>query len=127
MGSVGRYGATRSLNRLVRKTGPSWSRASPRAALRTISMYSRMRVSGLSKRSPWRSWTTSCPLVPRPRKKRPSDMRSRLSAVIATLAGERAKTGTMLVPMRIFEVTAASWASEVNASSPQDSPMVRQL
>ena len=46
---------------------------------------------------------------------------------MARLAGERANTGTMLVPMRMRDVTAASWASEVRASSPQDSPMLRQL
>ena len=92
-----------------------------------MSMYSRMRVKGLSKRSPCRSWMTRRPLVPRPRKKRPSDIRSRFSAAMARLAGERAKTGTMLVPMRMREVTAASCASDVRASSPQDSPMLRQL
>jgi len=54
-------------------------------------------------------------------------MRSMLSAVIARFAGERANTGTMLVPIRMREVTAASWASPVKASSPQDSPVVRQL
>jgi len=48
------------------------------------------------------------PLVPRPRKNRPSDMRSMLRAVMARFAGERAKTGTMLVPIRTREVTAAS-------------------
>ena len=54
-------------------------------------------------------------------------MRSMFSAVMARLAGERAKTGTMLVPMRMREVTAASCASEVSASSPHDSPIVMQL
>ena len=54
-------------------------------------------------------------------------MRSMFSAVMARLAGERAKTGTMLVPMRMREVTAASWASDVSASSPHDSPIVMQL
>ena len=46
---------------------------------------------------------------------------------MARLAGERAKTGTMLLPTRMREVTAASWASEVSASSPQDSPIEMQL
>jgi hypothetical protein len=50
-----------------------------------------------------------------------------LRAVMATFAGERANTGTMLVPMRIRDVTAASCASDVNASSPHDSPIVRQV
>jgi len=45
-----------------------------------------------------------------------------VQALIARLAGERAKTGTMLVPMRIRAVTAASWASEVSASSPTTRP-----
>ncbi len=54
-------------------------------------------------------------------------MRSMFSAVMARLAGERAKTGTMLVPMRMRDVTAASCASEVRASSPHDSPIERQL
>src|SRR5262249_46769144 len=54
-------------------------------------------------------------------------MRSILSAVMARFAGERANTGTILVPTRIREVNAASWDNEVNAPSPQDPPMVRQL
>lgn len=127
IGSPGRYGAARRRKRFVWKNSPSWSSISPREAFRMISMYSRMRVSGLPKCSPWRSWITSRPLVPRPRKNRPSDIRSRFSAVMAMLAGERAKTGTMLEPRRMREVTAASWASEVKASSPHDSPIVRQL
>src|SRR5262245_13419416 len=94
-------------------------------ALRRISMYSRIRVSGLATFCPWKSSTTRRPLVPRPRKNRPSVMRSMFSAVMARFAGERANTGTMLVPIRIRDVTAASWASEVSASSPHDSPMVR--
>src|SRR5207253_7207545 len=64
-----------------------------------MSMYSRMRVSGLANFSPWKSSITRRPLVPRPRKNRPPVMRSMFSAVIARFAGERAKTGTMLVPM----------------------------
>ena len=54
-------------------------------------------------------------------------MRSMFNADIARFAGERAKTGTMLVPMRMREVTAASCASDVSASSPHDSPIVMQL
>ena len=92
-----------------------------------MSMYSRMRVSGLANFSPWKSSITRRPLVPSPRKNRPSDIRSMLSAAMAMLAGDRAKTGKMLVPTRMREVTAAIWASEVNASSPHDSPIVMQL
>ena len=49
------------------------------------------------------------------------------SAVMAMLDGVRANTGTMLVPMRILSVTAATCASEVKASSPHASPIVMQL
>ena len=50
-----------------------------------------------------------------------------LPAVIAMFDGERAKIGTMLVPILMRDVTAAICASEVNASSPHASPVVMQL
>ena len=50
-----------------------------------------------------------------------------LPAVIAMFDGERAKIGTMLVPILMRDVTAAICASEVNASSPHASPIVIQL
>ena len=50
-----------------------------------------------------------------------------LPAVIAMFDGERAKIGTMLVPILVRDVTAAICASDVNASSAHDSPIVMQL
>ena len=90
-------------------------------------MYSRIRVTGFRNFSPWKSSITNLPLAPRPRKNRPSDMTSMFNAVMAKFAGDLANTGTMLVPIRIREVTAANCASDVNASSPQASPIVMQL
>ena len=54
------------------------------------------------------------------------DSRAPAETIMARLAGERANTGTMLLPIRMRVVTAASWASDVSASSPHDSPIVMQ-
>ena len=82
---------------------------------------------GFENFSPCRSYITNFPLAPNPKKNLPFDITSMFRAVIAKFAGDLANTGTMLVPILILSVTAAIWANEVNASSPQDSPMVIQL
>ena len=81
-----------------------------------MSMVSRMRVTGRSKRMPCHPSMTWGPLTPKPRRKRPRDMLARLMAVMATSAGVRVPAWMIPVPSWMREVRAATKASGVTAS-----------
>src|SRR3954470_21003488 len=65
-----------------------WKSTRPRrSAMRTPSMYSRVRCSCLPKRTPCQPSDTCGPLEPMPSSIRPSESWSRVAAVIAVMAG----------------------------------------
>ena len=84
----------------------------------TMSMYSRVRASGLSNRTPCQPSDTCGPLTPSPSRKRPPDSVSRVAAVIAQFAGVRPGIWKIADPMPICSVCAATKASTVGASEP---------
>ena len=81
-----------------------------------ISIVSRVRVTGRSKRTPCQPSMTWGPLVPMPSTKRPPESSWRVMADIANMAGVRVPSCTIAVPRRIESVTCASAASGVSAS-----------
>ena len=83
-----------------------------------MSLYSRVRARGLSKRTPCQPSDTWGPDTPRPRRKRPPDRVSRVAAVIAQLAGVRPGIWKIADPMSMRSVCAATKASTVGASLP---------
>ena len=83
-----------------------------------MSTYSRVRASGLSKRTPYQPSDTCGPDTPRPSRNRPPERLSRVAAVIAVIAGVRAGIWKMAEPMPIRSVCAATQASTVAASEP---------
>ena len=83
-----------------------------------MSTYSRVRASGLAKRTPYQPSDTCGPDTPRPSRKRPPERLSRVAAVIAVIAGVRAGIWKMAEPMPIRSVCAATKASTVAASEP---------
>ena len=83
-----------------------------------ISMYSRVRASGLGYGWPYQPSTTCGPDAPMPSKNRPSDRWSRVMAAIAVAAGVRAAICMMEVPSLICEVRAPHHARGVRASEP---------
>ena len=72
-----------------------------------ISIVSRVRVTGLSKRTPCQPSMTCGPLVPIPRMNRPFDIACNESADMASSAGEREPSCTHAVPSRIVSVRPA--------------------
>ena len=72
---------------------------------RTISIVSRVRRTGRSKRTPCQPSITCGPLVPMPSTKRPPDRACSDCADIASIAGVRAPSCTMPVPSRIVDVS----------------------
>src|SRR5213592_1628829 len=68
---------------------PEYSRRSRASALRTTSMYSRVRPSCEPKRTPCQPSLTCGPEDPMPSSMRPSESWSSVAAVIAVIAGER--------------------------------------
>ena len=81
-------------------------------------MYSRVRASGLSKRTPCQPSETCGPLTPMPRRNRPPDRESSVAAVIAQLAGLRPGIWKIAEPMSICVVCAATQDRIVAASEP---------
>ena len=84
-------------------------------------MYSRVFASGLPHGSPCQPSTTCGPEVPSPSRKRPSDIRSSVAAVMAVLAGVRAGIWRIAEPILIVDVVAASHARTETASVPHAS------
>jgi len=83
-----------------------------------MSEYSRVRASGLSKRTPCQPSLTCGPETPSPSRNRPPDRVSRVAAVIAQFAGVRPGIWKMAEPMSIVGHWAATQASTVAASEP---------
>ena len=83
-----------------------------------MSMYSRVRPSGASKRTPCQPSLTCGPLTPRPSRKRPLDSVSRVAAVIAVIAGVRAGIWNTALPTSTLRVCAAIQVSTVAVSEP---------
>ena len=69
------------------KASPWCSSGSRASALRTISTYSRVRVSGRANGTPYQPSETCGPDTPSPRRKRPPEMTSSDAAAIAVAAG----------------------------------------
>ena len=86
-----------------------------------MSMYSRVRESGLAKGWPYQPSTTCGPETPRPRTRRPPERWSRVRACMAVAVGVRAESCTTAVPRRILDVWAAIQVRGVKASDPQAS------
>ena len=86
-----------------------------------MSMYSRVRASGLPNGWPYQPSTTCGPDTPSPSVKRPFDRWSSVSACIAHDAGVRAEICTMPVHSRMRSVCAPIHAAGVNASDPHAS------
>ena len=84
-------------------------------------MVSRVRGTGLSKRTPCHPSMTCGPLVPMPSTNRPPERACIDSADIASIAGVRAPSCTMPVANRMFDVRAARNPSGVRASPAQNS------
>src|SRR5882762_3366115 len=102
-------------------TSPAYSRRSPRATVRTMSIVSRVAVTGARKRTPCHPSMTCGPLVPSPSRKRPFESDCIDIADIANIAGVLAPTCTMPEPSLIVVVLAARYANGVSASCPQAS------
>ena len=85
---------------------------------RKIASHSRVRSSGFLNGWPYQPSTTCGPETPMPRHRRPLEIWSRVSAVIAAHAGVRAEICMIAVPSRIREVCAAIAARGVKASEP---------
>ena len=83
-----------------------------------MSTYSRVRTSGLAKRTPCQPSDTCGPDTPRPSRNRPPDRVSRVAAVIAVMAGVRAGICMIALPTSMVLVFAASQVSTVTASEP---------
>src|SRR5882762_3574609 len=87
-----------------------------------MSMYSRVRASGLAQRTPCQPSDTCGPDRPRPRRNRPPDSVSRVAAVIAVIAGVRAGICITALPMSMRGACAAeaygSYARTVGLGRP---------
>jgi len=83
-----------------------------------MSLYSRVRASGLSNRTPCQPSDTCGPETPRPSRKRPPDSVSSVAAVIAQLAGLRPGIWKIAEPRSMVLVCAPTQASTVAASEP---------
>ncbi len=94
---------------------------SPRATARTISIVSRVAVTGAVNLTPCQPSMTCGPLVPMPSRNRPPERRCIAIADIASSAGEREPSWTMPVASPIVDVLAARKASGVKASAPHTS------
>src|SRR6478609_5921636 len=86
-----------------------------------ISIVSRVRRTGFSKRTPCQPSITCGPLVPTPSTNLPPDSACIESEDMASIAGVRAPSWTMPVARRIVEVQAAKYARGVSASPAQNS------
>jgi hypothetical protein len=86
--------------------------------MRMMSMYSRVRPSGLSNFAPCQPSETCGPETPSPSRNRPPDRVSIVAAVIAVIAGVRAGIWKMALPTSIVDVFAAIQVSTVAASLP---------
>ncbi len=86
--------------------------------MRTMSTYSRVLASGLPKATPCQPSTTCGPETPRPRRKRPPESWSIVSAVVAVRVGVRAGICMIAVPTRMRSVRAAIQQSGDTASEP---------
>ena len=84
----------------------------------TMSTYSRVRASGLAKRTPCQPSETCGPETPRPSRNRPPDTASMVAAVIAVAAGLRAGICITAEPRSIRSVRPASHASMLGESDP---------
>ena len=84
----------------------------------TTARYSRVRASGLSKRTPCQPSETCGPDTPSPSRNRPPVSTSRLAAVIAVMAGVRAGICITADPMSMVLVCAASQDRTVGLSEP---------
>ncbi len=100
------------------KNSPSNATFSRASALRTMSTYSRVRASGLSKRTPCQPSETCGPETPSPSRNRPPESVSRVAAVMAVFAGVRAGIWKTAEPTSICSVCAAIQVSTVAASEP---------
>ncbi len=83
-----------------------------------MSTYSRVRPSGLSKRTPCQPSDTCGPETPSPSRNRPALSVSSVAAVIAVIAGVRAGIWKTALPTSIRDVCAATHVSTVAASEP---------
>ncbi len=97
---------------------PSRRTVSRASAIRTTSTYSRVRASGLSKRTPCHPSETCGPDTPRPSRKRPPERVSSVAAVIAVIAALRAGICMTAAPTSMRSVCAATHDSTVGASEP---------
>ena len=88
-------------------TAPSYSRRWPLVTARMISIVSRVRRTGWSKRTPCQPSITCGPLAPTPSTNRPSERACIDSADMASMAGVRAPSWTMPVASRIVDVCPA--------------------
>ena len=86
-----------------------------------MSTYSRVFARGFPHGSPCQPSTTCGPDVPRPRRKRPSESRSSVAAVIAVFAGVRPGICMIALPSLILVVVAPSHARTLTQSVPQAS------
>ena len=85
--------------------GPRCVTGSSRAStLRMMSMYSRVRASGLANDWPYQPSTTCGPDTPSPSTNRPPDRWSIVSAAMAVAVGVRADSWMRSVPSRSFVV-----------------------
>ena len=86
--------------------------------MRTISTYSRVRVSGLPQAWPCQPSATCGPDVPSPSSTRPPERMSSVATVDAVAAGERAGICMIALPTAMRSVVAAIHAMGVTASVP---------
>ena len=86
--------------------------------MRTISTYSRVRVSGLPQAWPCQPSATCGPDVPSPSSTRPPERMSSVATVDAVAAGERAGICMIALPTAMRSVVAAIQAMGVTASVP---------
>ncbi len=100
---------------------PSYSSGLRASAWRTISTYSRVRVTGLANGTPYQPSDTCGPETPSPSRKRPPDSTSSVAAAIAVAAGCRAGICSRPEPSAIRSVRPASSPSTDTASCPQAS------
>jgi hypothetical protein len=98
------------------KCSPWYATGSRAMAIRTTSMYSRVRASPLPNGTPCQPSDTCGPDSPRPSRNRPPDSASMVVAVIAVMAGVRAGICITAAPTSIRSVCPAIQASTLGAS-----------